>query len=588
MTRDMIAERQWIKESAILLFLVVAIIAIALPRSLFGMDMEDEGWLLTAYQNIFSHPSSVSYNFLYYNGVVAGGIYNLMFCEYGIVAFRIMHVLLEVFKALLVYFLLRKYCNKYAIAVGFIIYEIIFNAYTFIDHNQVSALLSLLAIFFIVKSLEQKKYIYMLIGGAVVGINVFTRIPNIAFCALILVLGVYWIDTRNHRETFFLFLSAIGGFVIGGVLEMLMMCCLGHFHIFVDNIACGFSASGDADSTHNLASMGKTYFGQLLDFWYQIAPIALLGCMFWYTKKKLQSINKKVYYCVLAGLSLLTVILAYNQHHSQMDNRLYAMLTIIGIYIILKASSMHKYIATLALLFVYIMPLGSDWGYWSNIVFQGMCLSVSFTIAYLLTELSRRELQKDIFMLPICIFAFVVFGYSTYKGAKQCIRDCKNLSSEVRKDDVHSRLATAIYVGDYWSTRLNPLLDEMAKYVKPGDVVLCYQSPAMVHYLTETLPYLDNAWPWTYTSSEMERHFAKAKAESDILPIIVREKGWVSDIFNEDNYPDWDNSEAIENRFHKNKKIKLIQDFIKDNDYTVVWEDKAFQILVPPTNRIEP
>jgi hypothetical protein len=81
----------------------------------------------------------------------------------------------------------------------------------------------------------------------------------------------------------------------------------------------------------------------------------------------------------------------------------------------------------------------------------------------------------------------------------------------------------------------------------------------------------------------MEKHFVKAQTESDVLPVIVREKGWVGDIFNEDNYPDWDNSEAIENRFHKNKKIKLIQNFIKDNNYTVVWEDKAFQILVPPT-----
>lgn len=582
MNRDMIA-KQWMKESLLLLFLVTVVIAFALPRSLFGMDMEDEGWLLTAYQNIFSHPSSVSYNFLYYNGIVAGGIWNLLFGQYGLVAFRVMHVLLEVLKALLVYFLLRKYCNKYTIAVGFIIYEIVFNAYTFTDHNQVSALLCLLAIFFIVKSLEQNKWLYMLVGGAVVGINVFTRIPNIAFCALILVLVVYWIDTHNHRETLYLFLSAIGGFIIGCLMEMMLMCCLGHFNIFVDNIACGLSASGDADSTHNLASMGKMYFTQLRDLWYQIAPIALLGCVFWYTKKKLQPINKNVYFCVLIGLSLLTVALAYHQHRSLMDSRLYALLTIIGIYIILYAPSMYKYIATLGLLFIYMMPLGSDWGYWSNIIYQGMCLSLPFTIAYLLTELSKRELQKEIFMFPISLFAFIVFGYSTYKGVKHYIRDCRNLSPTVKKCDVHSPLATAIFIGDYWSTRLNPLLDEMAKYVQPGDVVLCYQSLAMVHYLTKTRPYLENAWPWTYTSGDMEKHFVKAQTESDVLPVIVREKGWVCDIFNEDNYPDWDNSEAIENRFHKNKKIKLIQNFIKDNNYTVVWEDKAFQILVPPT-----
>ena len=574
--------KQWINESVLILFLIIAVIAIALPRSLFGMDMEDEGWLLTAYQNIFSHPSSVSYNFLYYNGIVAGGVWELLFGHYGLIAFRYMHALLEVCKALLVYFMLRKYCNKFAIFIGFTIYEIIFSAYTFTDHNQVSAVLCLLAIFFIVKSLEQKKWSYMLLGGAIMGINVFTRIPNIALCALILVLIVYWIDTKDNKTTLTMFLSAIGGFIIGCLFEILMMCCLGHLTIFIDNIACGISASGDADSTHNLSSMGKMYFVQLRDTWYQIAPIALLGCIFVYVKKKLQPLN--LYSGVLIGLSLFTLFLAYHQHRTLMDTRLYALQTIIGLYIILKSPSMYKYIATLALLFIYMLPLGSDWGYGSHIIYQGMCLSIPFTIAYLLTKLFKRELLKDAFIYPIFLFAFVVVGYSTYKGCKHYIRDCENLSSNTQREVVHSPLATAIFLGDFYSTRLNPLLDEMVKYVKPGDVVLCYQSPAMVHYLTQTRPYLENAWPWTYTSADMEKHFIKAQKESKILPVIVREKGWVLDIFNEENYPDWDNSEAVENRFHKNKKIKLIQDFIRGNNYSVIWEDKAFQILVPPTH----
>lgn len=575
--------KQWIKESILILVLIIVVIAIALPRSLFGMDMEDEGWLLTAYQNIFSHPSSVSYNFLYYNGIVAGGIWELLFGHYGLAAFRVMHVLLEGIKAFIVYFMLRKYCNKYAIAIGFVVYEIIFRAYTFTDHNQVSAVLCLLAIFFIVKSLEQKKWLYMLIGGIIIGINVFSRIPNMALCALILVLAVYWIDTRDNNTTLNMLFSAIGGFFLGCLLEVLMMCCLGHLGIFIDNIACGFSASGDADSTHNLRSMGKMYFTQLRDMWYQIAPIALMGFIFTYIKRKIQPQNRKLYLGIFIGLSLFTLFLAYHQHRSLMDIRLYALQTVIGIYIILKSPSMYKYIVTLALLFIYMLPLGSDWGYGSNIIYQSMCLSIPFTVAYLLTMLLKRDLLKNAFIYPVCLFAFII-GYSTYKGGKHYIRDCKNLSSNTKKGVIHSPLATAIFIGEYYSTRLNPLLDEMTKYVKPGDIVLCYQSPAMVHYLTQTRPYLENAWPWTYTSADMERHFIKAQKESKILPVIVREKGWVVDIFNEENYPDWNNSEAVENRFHKNKKIKLIQDFIKDNGYSVVWEDKAFQILVPPTD----
>lgn len=573
-----LSSKKWISESIFVILYIAVVVAIALPRSLFWMDMEDEGWLLTAYQNIFSHPSSVSYNFLYYNGIVAGGIWELLFGQYGLVAFRFMHALLEVCKALLVYFMLRKYCNKYAIFIGFTIYEIIFIAYPFTDPNQVSAVLCLLAIFFIVKSLEQKQWLHMLVGGAVMGINAFTRIPNIALCALILVLLVYWIDTKDNKTTLNMFLAAIGGFIIGCLLEVLMMCCLGHFAIFIDNIACGFSAAGDADSTHNLMSMGKMYFSQIRNIWYQIAPVALMGFIFVYVKEKVSVVDKTKYHILIVVLSIVTLVLAYHQHKS-----LITFETIVCIYIILRAPSIFKYIATLALLFIYMLPLGSDWGYDNGyITMQAMCLVLPFVISYLLTEIFSKNLQREIAMFPICLYGFIMVGYTTYNGGRHYLYYCKKLFETEKRCYVHSPLATTIFIGD-WGTKLNPLLDELSKYVKPGDVILCYQSPAMVHYLTETRPYLENAWPWTYTSTDMERHFLKAQNESETLPVIVREKGWVLDIFNEGNYPDWDNSEAVENRFHNNKKIKLIQDFVRNNNYSVVWEDKAFQILIPPT-----
>ncbi len=573
----------WIKESILLILFIAIVMALAMLRGLYGMGINDEGWMLTAYQHIFSDPSSISYNFLYYNGIVAGGVWNLLFGELGLIAFRYMHVLLEVCKALLVYYMLRKYCNKYAIIIGLVIYEIIFDAYSFTDHNQVSAVLCLLAIFFIAKSLEKKTWPYMFIGGAIVGLNVFTRIPNLSFCALILVLVLYWLYTRENIETLHFFLAAIGGFIVGCMAEVLIMYSLGHIHIFIDNITCGFSASNDADSTHNLTSMGKLYFAQLCDIWYPIALIALIAFSLKYIKRNVQTQNRKIYTVALVVLiAALTFATAYHQPKLWRAERLYVVLTLICLYIIWRAPYILKYIATLSLIFIYMLPLGSDWGYYSNITYHAMCLAFPLSIAYILTEIKPRSLfSQHIAMFPVCLFAVVAFGYSGYKGCERYAKNCKKLFSFEQREKVHSPLATTLFIEDDCPTKLNPLLDEMAKYVKPNDVVLCFQSLAMIHYLTETRPYLENAWPWTYTSTDMERHFIKAQNVSDILPVIVREKGWICDIFNKNNYPDWDNSEAVENHFHKNKKIKLIQDFIREYNYSVVWEDKAFQILLP-------
>lgn len=584
MMRDLIS-KQWIRESIFLILCLAIVVAIALPRSLFGMSMKDEGWLLTAYQNIFSYPSSVSYNFLYYNGIVAGGLWNLLFGEYGLIAFRYMFVLLELCKVLFVYFMLRKYCNRYAIVIGLIIYEIVFNAYTYTDHNQVSALLCLLAIFLITKSFEKKNWLYMLLGGAFVGINVFTRLPNLSFCALILVLVVYWVYTRESKETLHFFLAALVGFIIGCLAEVLMMYGLGHLHIFIDNISSGFSASNDADSTHNLMSMGMMYLPQLGRIWYQVALITLMIFIIRYIKRKTKTSNQKIHIAAsVVLLAILSFATAYHQPNMCRPERLYVVLTLVCLYTLLRAPSILKYMATLALIFIYMMPLGSDWGYVSSNTYHAMCLALPLSIAYINTAIMQRRLRQQIAMFPVYLFAVVAVGYSLYHGGKSYIRDCNNLFFVEQREEIHSPLATTIFIGDYYSTRLNPLLDVMEKYVKPGDVILCYQSPAMIHYLTETRPYLENAWPWTYTSSDMERHFIKAQNESDVLPLIVREKGWVWDVFNDKNYPDWDNSEAVENRFHTNKKIKLIQNFIRENNYSVIWEDKAFQILLPSSS----
>ena len=577
-----LTSKRWINEGVLVALFIAIVVMLALLRGVFGMSMKDEGWLLTAYQNIFSCPSSVSYNFLYYNGIVAGGVWNLLFGEQGLIAFRYMHVLLEVCKALLVYYLLRKYCSKYAIIIGFILYEIIYDAYLYTDHNQVSAVLCLLAIFLIAKSLETKSAPYMFIGGAIVGLNVFTRIPNLSLCALIVVLVLYRLYTRESKETWRLFLAATVGFVVGCLAEVMMMYSLGHLHIFIDNITSGFSASNDADSTHNLLSMGKKYLVQLCDIWYPVVLIALIALSLRYIKRNIHIPNSKIYIALsIVLIVVLTFATAYHQPRLWRGERLYVVLTLICLYIIWRAPLGLKYIAALAFIFIYMLPLGSDWGYLSNITYHAMCLALPLSIAYILTELKHRRLQQHIAMLPVCLFAVVAIGYSGYKGGERYVKNCKDLFF-AQREEVHSPLATALFVGDYYSTRLNPLLDEMAKYVKPHDVVLCFQSPAMVHYLTQTRPYLENAWPWTYTCADMERHFLKAQNESDVLPLIVREKGWVWDVFNDDNYLDWDNSEAIENEFHKNRKIRLIQDFIRENNYSVVWEDKAFQILLPP------
>lgn len=580
----------WLNESLLLILYVTIVIAIALPRSLFGFDMEDEGWALTTFQNMFSAPWSVSSTFLCYNGMLVGGLWNLLFGQYGLLAFRILYVIGEVLKALLVYLILRKYCNRFAIFAGFIMLECVYRADVYMDHYQITGILCLLTILFIIKSLEKQEWLYMLLAGIIVGINVFTRLSNIVFCAFILVVAIYWYHTRDARTSLQMLFAAIGGFIAGCVAEILLMSLMGHFSLFLNEVAGGFSASADSDSSHSLGALGTTYFNQLVKkIWLHTAIMGCAAGIFVAVKKKVKPWNSKAYILLTGILVLAVMALAYYQFTSIGGAALIAVQTLICAYVIYKAPYDVKYVAVLALLLLYTLPLGCDWGYDSKITCHAMCLSLPMTAAWLLQEISLKNalqnIRKNILLLPMGMLMLVIGGYSAFIGGFTSYVGYKNIAAirHGQSGSIHSPRATTYILGDYLPTRLNPLLDEMAKYVKEGDVVLCFQSPAMIHYLTATRPYLNNPWPWTYTPAEMERRFRKIQATTDVLPVIVREKGWVRDIFNDRVYPDWNNSEAVENHWHKNKRIKLLQDFIRDNGYNVVWEDQAFQILLPPT-----
>lgn len=136
-----------------------------------------------------------------------------------------------------------------------------------------------------------------------------------------------------------------------------------------------------------------------------------------------------------------------------------------------------------------------------------------------------------------------------------------------------------VYTTSFSVEELDKFVMVLHKYVKPGDVTLYFQSLPTLHYLTDTQPYLQNPWPWTYGADVMKKQFEKAKVLHSKIPVVVREKSSVQSwiVF----YENWNNCHAEEDYIHSNKKIELIDTFLKANNYKVVWEDNLFQILKP-------
>lgn len=138
-------------------------------------------------------------------------------------------------------------------------------------------------------------------------------------------------------------------------------------------------------------------------------------------------------------------------------------------------------------------------------------------------------------------------------------------------------LATTFTDG-YKCKIMDDLLTNLANYVKPHDYLLCWQSISMIHYLTHTYPYLNNSWPWTYDSMNMERQFKRSE-NITVLPVVVCHKSQPPHWFS--YYSEWDSEDAVDQSNFNKDKMRLFHTFIKSHNYQTVWENSVFRIMLP-------
>ena len=538
-------------------FLLIFVCLVYVVLGLQGLDMTDEGWVLSGYQQIYEAPESVSYLFLYYNAIAVGGIWQLLLGHWGILGFRILSALCITATVALVYQLLRKEVSYTALFIGIIVVILCNNYGTIVfHHNLFSALLTTAAAWMLINGLDRDSRKRVWIGGMLLGINYFTRIPNLALTSLLALLLVH-ARFNNSRvsgtsqpstpSTWKMLLSALLGIGSGCLLVLTYLFAVGHLSLFIDNLAVGFSATESADSTHNLSyllGISLTNFqcmGQQL--LYTAFPL-----MLW----KEQDFICLVYALVTIGLCFLMV------WHRQEKRTLYSTLA--------------------ALLIMYTQPLGSDFAIQNMGVYSiwiALPLFCQF-IAELWQRLSRARWAWTRWVL--LAWGLLVITPFLYRNAQALTFNCYNdPGPRYRKTyRIHHPLAT-IYTSQAYQQGIDSLLARLQPYIHENDTLLCFQHTPMVHYLTHTRPYLANPWVWTYDSSRFDILLKETARRNGLPHYILCDKGQLG-YWHMPN-PDWNNDQAPEDYVHKNGRIHTMKTFIAQNHYTVVWENDCFVLM---------
>ena len=126
---------------------------------------------------------------------------------------------------------------------------------------------------------------------------------------------------------------------------------------------------------------------------------------------------------------------------------------------------------------------------------------------------------------------------------------------------------------------MNEVLDILPNYVEPNDYLFVYDKIPMIHFLTETRPYMYNSWPWIYDEVSFKKKLETAQKNRDALPVVLVQKFETIGEFSAPqlNYLATDIDETY---FHNNAIAELMTEFLVENDYKIAWSNDYFNIYI--------
>lgn len=553
-----------------------------------GLDFTDVGHSLTNYQQIFIEPSSVQNAFSFWLTNVIGGVWIRLVASLGLFGAKLGGAIVISLTAFITYTIFKDFLEKKHLLIGLLLAEIVaFSRSTIIIHyNNLTSLFFILSVFFLYNGILHKKNYFIFFAGLILGLNIFVRFSNILGIILIVTIFFYGYLKKDTLSTQIKqALILLLGWVLSILIVFTIMKLLGHYELFLNSLKNLFGMALDPSSSHageNL--LRKLYTDHLAVIKYSIRTIVITILI----SKIFCKVNR---YLRDFALLLFSIVIVFYYFYDLRISYIFAPVGVMYIALLISIISFKKnnieirLISLIAFIVLFITPLGSNNGI-QNAKY-GMWLAFPLLVSYisqlqelnlninLNTYLSKNYLKffinrsEMLFIGKILLVFFLsfslIFSYRyTYRDTSRRI----NMRYSVN----HPRLQL-VYTTKERAEVVEELLNEISKYVQEGDYLLCYEMTSMVHFLTQTKPYLYNSWPMLYQPIEFKEAVQRAINEKKELPVIVRAKKSTAGF-------EWPNSKAglrISGQYIENRKI--MKYFIQAYHYKLIWENDFFQIL---------
>lgn len=579
------------------IFFILFILFFQLLFIFQGLDFTDEGTYATLYQQIFDSPEALQYMFPYWLTLIIGGVWLKIFPALGLLGIRIAGVLITTLTVLIVYNALKKYVKINNLRLGLFLAIIIcnYNLMSEFYYNKLSLFFWAISFLLILKGLKCSKLPFIFLSGIFIGINIFTRLPNVLGVFIVVSVFYYgWLTGKSSKEIIYQAITFIAGFLTGIILIVLIMSLIGHLEIYLNSVIMTMGISSDIEDPHNLVFMTNMMLFQLAKsisfagFFFIISLMYSRVSQFYNSKRFYSNVDRV--FLLASVLAIVFVSLTGRFSIEDLWVFVIGIIFVVDFYVLSSESYSPEYklISCLGLIVLITFPFGSASGFaipgrYAIIISFPIVIDVlrnfrKFNISFISDINETKEETFTNIRLHIipglfictCLIAGLIFWLSsTYRDSSSRIKMVYPVENDRMK---------GIYTTKKRAKVVMELLTASSRYVKAGDYVFAYKDIPMFHYLTETKPYLSNPWPDIYTSNLLREAIDNSKKNVDGLPVVVLQKVNMRD----NSWPE-NAHESYSLTSSNEPKNKYLQDFLNEFKYKTVWENDAFCIMKPDT-----
>jgi hypothetical protein len=564
-----------------------------------GFDFADEGCHAAFFQLIFSHPETMVGNFMYWFSGIFGGVFYYFFSDWGLLGLRFQGLITIMATMIIAYYLIKEYISLVNLRIAILlIFALTTNEIKEMHYDTLAALLNVSAVFFLFRGIRDNKNLLIVLSGAFISLSMFTRLPSIVLLGL--VISIFYFGLLTKAKTQLIIkqsLSLLGGFFLMSVLVLFAMKLMGHLSIYIEALKMVFSWGTSSEDGHSMLRLLKNFvkdYTKAIN--YGILIMVLMSVLILLNNLSGQISNKVIKWIRMVIAFVIPLLIGYQIHKHSISHAsvisVFTGIALIASLFILASRSIgkeNKLLVIIGCLIVFLEPFGSAGGI-STSGKHSLWILFPFAIDFLfrldringLIKFSSGQQESQLYFQSgseqLSFFRIYFFSISLLA----CIYFSYYYPYFDMSDRVHMRYsisdpkAKGLYTTQERATVVNELLKESSKYIKKKDYVLAYDCMPMFHYLTETLPYMPNTWPWLYVPEAFDAELNKARINHVELPVIILQK--MSTLFT--NWPQNFNNNT-QRSIPESRRDSIMNDFMLKGKYKKVWENKAFEIRIP-------